>query len=106
MRQARRYIFHQFKAAQIEQNVSNCTIVQLGKIPEGQLRPLANLAPEKQREARKQAVDTAPEGKVTAAHMAKSTMVDLGKIPERQHFFPLAKLTPREATFSSARPCK
>lgn len=74
-KQAERYIFYQFKAGQIEQNLndsakSNCTIVQLGSIPEGQLRPLARLEPDQQREAWQKAVDTAPGGKVTAAHVA------------------------------------
>ena len=75
-KQAERYIFYQFKAGKIEQNLndsakSNCTIVQLGSIPEGQLRPLARLEPDQQREAWQKAVETAPEGKVTAAHVAK-----------------------------------
>ena len=30
-KQAERYIFYQYKAAEIEQNVSDCTIVQFGK---------------------------------------------------------------------------
>lgn len=71
-KQAERYIFYQYKAAEIEQNVSDCTIVQLGKIPEGQLRPLSKIKdPIQQREAWRQAVETAPEGKVTAAHVYK-----------------------------------
>ena len=49
-------------AAQIEQNVSGCTKVHLGTIPETHLRPLAKLTPEKQREAYQQAVETAPDG--------------------------------------------
>lgn len=68
------YIFKQFAAAQIEQNIndsakSNCTTVQLGTIPERQLRPLSKLDPDQQREAWQQAVATAPDGKVTAAHV-------------------------------------
>lgn len=70
--QAERYIFYQFKAAEIEQNIndsakSNCTMVQLGTIPERQLRPLAKLEPAQQREAWQRAVATSPDGKVTAA---------------------------------------
>lgn len=42
----------------------------VGDIPERQLRPLAKLEPEQQREAWKKAVETAPEGKITAAHVA------------------------------------
>ncbi len=70
-KQAERYIFYQFKAAQIEQNVSNCTKVQLGVIPETHLRPLSKLEPEKQKEAWQRAVATAPDGKITAAHVYK-----------------------------------
>lgn len=40
-------------------------------IPERQLRPLAHLEPEKQKEAWTKAVSTAPDGKVTAAHVYK-----------------------------------
>lgn len=38
---------------------------------ERQARPLARLKPEQQKEAWQKAVDTAPEGKVTAAHVYK-----------------------------------
>lgn len=38
---------------------------------ESQTRPLVNLAPAQQREAWQKAVETAPEGKVTAAHVYK-----------------------------------
>jgi hypothetical protein len=77
-RQAARYIFYQYKAAEIEQNVSDCTKVQLGTIPETHLRPLAKLPPDQQREAWSQAVATAPDGRVTAAivcNVVKSIMV-------------------------------
>jgi len=40
-------------------------------VTESQARPLARLEPDKQREAWQQAVDTAPDGKVTAAHVYK-----------------------------------
>jgi hypothetical protein len=64
------YLYYQLEAAQTERNIS--TMVEIGKIPERQLRPLTKLRdnPEKQREAWQQAVDTAPDGKVTAAHVA------------------------------------
>lgn len=59
------YIYYQLEAAQTERNIS--TIVE-NQIPEGQLRPLTKLKddPEQQREAWQKAVETAPEGKVTA----------------------------------------
>ena len=52
-------------SAQIEQNVSDCTAVQLGTIPERHLRPLTGLTPEKQHEAWKEAVDTATDGRLS-----------------------------------------
>jgi hypothetical protein len=70
-KQGRSYIFYQFKAAQIERNISESTMVDLGKIPERQLRPLARLEPEQQKEAWQKAVETAPNGKVTADHVYK-----------------------------------
>jgi len=70
-KQCRSYIFFQFAAAQIEMNVTGSTKVDLGKIPETQLRPLNRLEPAQQREAWQKAVDTAPDGKVTAAHVYK-----------------------------------
>jgi hypothetical protein len=39
-------------------------------ITESQCRPLAKLEPEQQQEAWQQAVDTAPEGKITARHIS------------------------------------
>ena len=70
-KQCRSYIFFQYAAARIEMNVSGSTKVDLGKIPETHLRPLNRLEPGQQRIAWQQAVDTAPEGKVTAAHVSK-----------------------------------
>lgn len=70
-KQAERYIFYQYRAAEIEMNVSNCTMVQLGAIPERQLRPLARLEPDQQREAWQKITETAPDGMVTAAHVNK-----------------------------------
>jgi hypothetical protein len=45
--------------------------VQLGIILETQLRPLVKLEPEQQRKVWKKAVKMFPEGKMTAAHVAK-----------------------------------
>jgi hypothetical protein len=44
----------------------------IGAIPESQLRPIANLKPEQQREVYKEAVKTAPNGKMTARHMEET----------------------------------
>lgn len=55
-------------AAEVKTNLS--TVVDI-PIPERQIRPLTRLEPEKQKEAWIRAVETAPEGKVTAAHVQK-----------------------------------
>lgn len=65
-----RYLYRQLEAAQAETNI--CPLGQK-QIPETHLRPLTKLRndPEKQKEAWQQAVATAPDGKVTAAHVYK-----------------------------------
>jgi phage N-6-adenine-methyltransferase len=63
-----RRIWQELSAAQIETNLLNPGSV-VGQIPEKHLRPLTQLEPEQQRDAWRQAVETAPEGKVTAAHV-------------------------------------
>jgi hypothetical protein len=70
--QAERYIFYQFKAAQIEQNIADCTRVQLGEIPEKHLRPLGKLPAEDQAAAWHKAKETAPNGEVTGPHVEKT----------------------------------
>jgi hypothetical protein len=54
-------------AAEVVGNVNNC--LQSPPATESQARPLSGLEPEQQRVAWQQAVDTAPDGKVTAAHV-------------------------------------
>lgn len=48
-------------------------LLPIGNMPvtESQARPLSKLEPEQQRQAWQKAVETAPEGKVTAAHVAR-----------------------------------
>ena len=65
--QSQAYLYRQLEAAQTERNIS--PIGEIGKIPESQLRPLASLEPAQQREVWAQSVETAPEGKPTAAHV-------------------------------------
>ncbi|OQB23959.1 MAG: hypothetical protein BWY11_01478 [Firmicutes bacterium ADurb.Bin182] len=57
-------------ASEVVDNVKSVTI---GNAPtnERQVRPLMALEPDQQREAWQKAVATAPEGKVTAAHVSK-----------------------------------
>jgi hypothetical protein len=54
--------------------VDNIKSVPNGTIPttESQVRPLAQLEPEKQREVWRKAVETAPAGKVTAKHVKEA----------------------------------
>jgi hypothetical protein len=69
-KQNENYLYRQLEAAQVQKN-----ILPIGKneIAESQLRPLIKLRdnPAQQREAWQKAVETAPEGKVTAAHVAR-----------------------------------
>ena len=51
---------------------------------ERQVRPLTKLDPEKQREAWQRAVDTAPDGKVTAAHVYKIVKRMMNPSPPKQ----------------------
>lgn len=66
------YLYYQLEAAQTERNIS--TVVEIKEnIPERQLRPLTKLRdnPDLQRQAWQKAVETAPDGKITAAHVSK-----------------------------------
>jgi len=66
-----RYLYYQLAAAKTEQNL--CTLVQKDEeIPETHLRPLASLPADQQREVYQKAVETAPEGKVTAKHIEET----------------------------------
>lgn len=64
----RRRAYQLMDAAVVTENVKNFT--QIPPATESQTIPLSKLPPDKQREAWQQAVDTAPDGKVTAAHVA------------------------------------
>lgn len=69
--EAERYLYRQLEAAQAERNLEICP---MGQIPERQLRPLASLLPEQQKEVWEKAVETAPEGKVTAKHVENTVI--------------------------------
>jgi flagellar motility protein MotE (MotC chaperone) len=49
---------------------------------EAQARPLTHLEPDQQREAYQKAVETAPEGKVTAKHIEETVREMKGEMPE------------------------
>lgn len=65
----RAYAYRLIGSAQVVDAVSPIGIQSPGN--ERQTRPLARLEPSQQREAWQKAVETAPEGKVTAAHVSK-----------------------------------
>lgn len=67
----RSYAYSLMDSATVIENVRNCGQIEAAPATESQCRPLARLEPDQQREAWQQAVDTAPEGKVTAAIVAK-----------------------------------
>lgn len=69
-------------ANQTQKLLNNCSV---DPIPEGRLRPLTQLPPEAQPVAWRRAVETAPGGKVTAAHVQAvvDDYRDLLEAPER-----------------------
>jgi len=82
--QNERYLYKQLEAAQVQKQI--CPNGQKIEIPESQLRPLTKLRdnPEKQREAWAKAVATAPEGKVTAAHVSRVVKEITGEQPKHK----------------------
>jgi len=76
-----------FTGRQAERLMVSAVVIEntrpIGRLPatESQCRPLARLEPEQQREVWKKAVETAPDGKVTAAHVSKiaKEITDVGK---------------------------
>ncbi len=65
---SRRNAYYLMEAASVIENVNNCSQIP---VTESQARPLSKLEPAQQRAAWQQAVATAPDGKVTAAHVYK-----------------------------------
>jgi len=68
---ARRTAYQFIDSVKVIDNVRNCAQTEVLPINESQTRPLARLEPEKQKEAWQRAVETAPNGKVTADHVYK-----------------------------------
>ena len=75
----RRHAYRLIDAAAVVENVSNWTQIE-APANEAQARPLTALSPDLQREVWREAVDTAPNGKVTAAHV--QAVVDRMTQPE------------------------
>lgn len=63
-------LYRQLEAAEIERRISHNE--NYGVIPETQLRPLSELTPIEQPAVWQRAVETAPNGKVTAAHVEQA----------------------------------
>lgn len=66
---SRSYAYHLLNAAEVERNLRLSTIVDNRQIPETHLRPLVSLPADMQPIAYSEAVATAQNGKVTAAHV-------------------------------------
>ena len=65
---SRQRAYQLMESVTVKNNLSTPVDIQ---ITEYQIRPLSKLEPAQQREAWQKAVETAPEGKVTAAHVSK-----------------------------------
>lgn len=86
--QSQRHLYRQLAAAEIEQRIDPG--VKIGTIPEKHLRPLSQLTPIEQPAAWQRAVETAPNGKVTAAHVA--SVVEEMRAPAQPSYSALASL--------------
>lgn len=79
--QGERQLYRQLQAAQIERHLTHVTNTP---VPERTLRPLAKVTPMEQPVVWKEAVETAPNGKVTAAHVEQ--VVERHLDPMAVHF--------------------
>ena len=68
---SKRYIDMQLAAGRIQADIKMGTIVPTPPTHESQLRPLVGLSQEDRIEAWQTAVDTAPDGKITASHVER-----------------------------------
>ncbi|MBW2642807.1 MAG: hypothetical protein JRC89_05405 [Deltaproteobacteria bacterium] len=79
---ARTTAYQYIETSTVMDNLRNCPqIADIGYLPanEGQVRPLTRLEPEKQAEAWKEVVTSAPDGHVTAKHVSKVVRTLLGE---------------------------
>lgn len=76
---SRQRAYQLIESVTVKNNLSTPVDIQ---ITEYQIRPLSKLEPAQQREAWKKAVETAPEGKVTAAHVSKVVKEITGEQPK------------------------
>jgi N6-adenosine-specific RNA methylase IME4 len=81
-----RHMYRQLQAAMSEREI--CPTGQIGVIPERHLRELDGLSPTDKREVWQAAVETAPEGRVTAAHVRETAVAwlapDAGEAETRE----------------------
>lgn len=90
---ARRRAYQLISAAKVIENVNNCSqkdgagdVIDMVPLNEAQARPLTGLRPEQQVIVWRAAVDSAPNGKVTASHVNKVVKQYLGeKIKKTVH---------------------
>lgn len=66
-------VYQLLEAARVERNLAISTTVEK-PVPERHLRPLTHLEPEAQRAVWTKAVESAPEGKVTAKHVEQTVI--------------------------------
>jgi len=76
---ARRTAYRYIEASTVMENVTNWSQAKCFPANEAQVRPLIRLEPEKQVDAWKEAVETAPDGHVTAKHVSKVVRQILGE---------------------------
>jgi hypothetical protein len=86
------YANYLISSTSVIDNISTVATIVVKPATESQARPLARLEPQQQREAWQKAVETAPEGKVTAAHVQKivrgmQEVVD--DVTDRLQIFPI-----------------
>lgn len=81
---ARRTAYQFIDSVKVIDNVRHGAQNNLVPINERQTRPLSKLEPEQQRTAWQKAVATAPEGKVTAAHVSKVVKEITGEQPKHK----------------------
>lgn len=81
----RDYANKQIRAAQTVGNLKMDTMVSISPQSERQTRPLTNLEPEQQSEVWQRAVESAPNGKVTASHVESTRDEYLAEISPNEH---------------------
>lgn len=68
------HVYELLEAARTERAIADVSDTSEKTIPVRQLRPLAGLQPEAKREVWTKAVETAPEGKITAKHVERTVV--------------------------------